>query len=627
MNNKRGARVLNSAINKKICPNSKRSQVTIFIIIAIIIVALVMLFFAFRENIFGKRIPPSIEPAYTSFLSCLEDNTLVGISILESQGGYIYLPEFEPGSRYMPFSSQLDFLGNPIPYWYYVSGNNIQKEQVPSKRDMQQQLSDFIESEIQNCVFDEYYEQGFEINQDDSKTSVSIKNNNVEVNLNMDLSIVKGEDSALIRNHKVNVNSELGSLYDSAIEVYNKEQKELFLEDYAIDNLHLYAPVDGVELTCSPKIWNAEEVFDELGKAIEINTLALRTNDRSYFSVDVSTNDEVRFINSQNWPSNFEVSPSEGSVLIAKPVGNQPGLGVLGFCYVPYHFVYNIKYPVLVQVYSEDEQEIFQFPLAVVIQGNNPREALEGIGIQAPSLELCEYRNTPVTVRTYDTNLKSVDAYIAYECFGERCEIGQTTSGIMEADFPQCVNGYVITRSEGFEDAKYLYSTTSSGSIDIVLDRLYEINVNLKLDRNNYNRDAIIAFVSTKTTKTISYPQQKTIELSEGDYEVQVYIYKDSSLKLESSIKEQCITIPRSGFGGLLGLTEEKCFDMEIPSQLISSVLAGGGKENYYILESELKSSNTLEINAKSLPLPKSLDELQDNYVLFETKGLEISFR
>jgi len=61
--------------------------------------------------------------------------------------------------------------------------------------------------------------------------------------------------------------------------------------------------------------------------------------------------------------------------LIANPVGNQPGLGVLCFCYVPYHFVYNIGYPVLIQVYSGEE--IFQFPVAVVVKGNKPREALD----------------------------------------------------------------------------------------------------------------------------------------------------------------------------------------------------------------------------------------------------------
>ena len=72
-------------------------------------------------------------------MSCLEEEALLGISVLGSQGGYIDIPAFEPGSQYAPFSNQLDFLGNPIPYWYYVSSNGVQKEQVPKKSDMEKQ--------------------------------------------------------------------------------------------------------------------------------------------------------------------------------------------------------------------------------------------------------------------------------------------------------------------------------------------------------------------------------------------------------------------------------------------------------------------------------------------------------
>ena len=126
---------------------NKKAQVTVFIIIAIILVTAVAIFFIFRESLITERIPVSIEPVYVSFLSCLEDDTLVGIDVLGSQGGYISLPDFEPGSAYMPFSSQLNFLGNPIPYWYYVSGNNVQKEQVPSKREMEDQLEEFIDED------------------------------------------------------------------------------------------------------------------------------------------------------------------------------------------------------------------------------------------------------------------------------------------------------------------------------------------------------------------------------------------------------------------------------------------------------------------------------------------------
>ena len=39
-------------------------------------------------------------------------------------------------------------------------------------------------------------------------------------------------------------------------------------------------------------------------------------------------------MNSRYWPYAFEVSPTQGDILIANPVGNQEGLGILGFCYV-----------------------------------------------------------------------------------------------------------------------------------------------------------------------------------------------------------------------------------------------------------------------------------------------------
>ena len=84
--------------------------------------------------------------------------------------------------------------------------------------------------------------------------------------------------------------------------------------------------------------------------------------------------------------------------------------------------------------------------------------------------------------------------------------------------------------------------------------------------------------------------------------------------------------IPQSGIGGFLGLTQEKCFDIEIPSQIVSSALSGGGKENYYVLESELVSSSIIEINGRGLPIPESIEQLQNNYILYEEKDLDIVF-
>ncbi|MFH1801692.1 MAG: hypothetical protein ABH804_02575 [archaeon] len=614
--------------------NQKKAQVAIFIIVAIVIVGGVLLFFVFRDIFFQKGLPAEMEPIYNDFLFCLETDASIGIDILGIQGGYIIPSDFEPGTSYMPFSNHLDFFGNPIPYWYYVSGNNIQKEQVPTLKNMEKQLAEFIESRARNCNFKIYFEQGFEIIQGEPKVDVTIGKNVVDVKINMNLEIHRGEESAIIKNHGVVLNSNLGKMYESAVKIYSYEQKSLFLEEYAVDTLRLYAPVDGVEMSCAPKIWNAEEVFSELQEAVEANTLALKLKngnydlkspDDKYFIVDVSVEEDVRFLNSRTWPYSFSVEPSSGAMLIASPVGNQPGLGILGFCYVPYHFVYDIKYPVLTQIFSGDE--IFQFPFAVVVRGNLPREPMASEAVGAELLDLCENKNTPVTIRTYDSRLTPVETNISYECFSTMCYIGGTSYGVIDEYFPQCANGFVIARAEGYEDSEFMFSTVSPGSAEIIMGKLYELDFELKLGGREYNSDAIITFTSEKGSKTIVYPEQRKISLSQGDYEVQVYAYRNSSIRLQESVQQQCVDVPQQGFGALLGLTEKQCFDITFPSQIISNALAGGGKLNYYILESQLENSNKIEINAEELPIPVTLEHLQNNYLLFEEKRLSIYFR
>ena len=605
---------------------NKGGQLTVFIIIALVVVAAVVLYFLFRGTLGQVQIPASLEPAYTNFLTCLEDNVITGIDVLESQAGYIYLPELELGSHYYPFNSQLVFLGSPIPYWYYVSGNGIQKEQVPARSEMEEQLGRFINDRIRDCSLQTYYEQGFVISMEEPSADVTINENSVNVDLKMDMTLEKGNDTAIVRNHNRVINSNLGALYDSAIQIYGYEQKSLFLENYSIDALRLYAPVDGVEISCSPMVWSADKVFDDLQTALEQNIIVLGSNiDGGYYKIDVPVDEEIRFLNDKAWPSTFEVAPSEDNLLIASPVGNQPGLGILGFCYIPYHYVYNVRYPVLIQV--EKGEEIFQFPMAVVIEGNKPREPLSSGATEIGIPELCRYKNTELEVHTFDSNLAPVEADISYRCFSETCSIGKTENGILKGSFPQCVNGYVVARADGYEEGNLLHSTTSDvGVVNVFLEKTHELNIELRLDGQTYNGNALITFVKDQDSKTVVYPEQKNAELSQGQYEIQVYIYKNSSLEFQETTKTECIEIPAGGIGGFLGFTTEKCIDVRIPGQIISSVLAGGGKQNYYVLESELASSAAVEINAPGLPVPTSLEQLQTNFILFEDNKLDILF-
>ena len=598
----------------------KKGQVTVFIIIAVIIVFGVTLFFILRGNNNIEPVPADLQPVYNTFLSCLEDDVLKGIEILEIQGGYIELPELEQGSDYLPFSSQLNFAGRSVPYWHYVSGNGIKKEKIPSKSFMEKNLAEFVDSRIKNCNLDRFPEEGFNISRGEPKSVINIRENNVEINLEMELGISKANKSAVLRNHVTSVPSKLGSLYNDAKIVYKKEFENTFLENYTIDTLRFYAPVDGIELSCSPKTWNADEVFDELQEAIETNTVALRTNEKiegdNYFLIDLPIKNEVRFINSKNWPNNFEVNPTEGNLLLANPIGNQQGLGILGFCYVPYHFVYNLRFPVMVQVYDSYDEEFFQFPIIVAVEKNKPREPLNVNTLLTEDSELCEFKNVLTNVNVRSGSLP-VDANISFECLGNRCKIGQTENGNLQAEFPQCVNGFVVAKAEGFEDKKQIYSTVNEGSINLNLKKIYDLRVNLKADEIPYRGNAIITFNSEKDTKTINYPDFKEVKLSQGIYEIQIYAFKDSSLQFQGGTKEQCVGL---GFN-------KRCFEIEIPEQLISSVLSGGGKTEKVISEIELSNSNNIEINFERLKTPNTLEQLQENYFLIESKNLDVTLK
>jgi len=602
----------------------KKGQVTIFIIVALVLVILVGSYFIFKDKIVQNTVPENFQRIENSFLSCAETQISEGILTLEVQGGYLYLPERQLGSMYSPFSSYLDFMGIDIPYWYYLSGANLPKEQVPTMNMMEKDLEKFLQQSLLTCSFDSYIEEGYSISKSEPEVHVNIQDNVVKVNVDMDIDALKGEESYSFRNHALSVDSKLGLLYEDAVELYNQEMEEMFLENYSVDVLRLYAPVDGVELSCKPLVWDAHEVVSELKEAVEVNTLALKTsgNKQDYFLIDSNIKSEARFINSQEWDSFYEIVPAENNLLIAKPLGNQNGMGFLGFCYVPYHFVYNMKYPVVMQIYQDEE--FFQFPFVVVIQGNKPRQSLtSSFSSNEEGVDLCADKLSSARISLVDSEMNSVEGNISYECFGSICDIGETTNGQLQANFPQCVNGHLIVRSEGFAEYRETQTIMENNSFILAsLSKEFLINLEILAEGKEFDNSVIINFISDKGQSfTAVYPEQREVKLSEGEYEIQTYLYGPSEFKLsENNTYRQCAG------GYVLGIGQT-CYDIEIPEEMMKNVLIGGGTSNSYFMEEDLMNANTLILDVGDLRNPKTLEELQSNYEFIGTRNIGVSFK
>jgi len=441
--------------------------------------------------------------------------------------------------------------------------------------------------------------------------------------------MTKGNESQTVSSHSVQVNSELGNLFSDAQTFYDTENKEQILENYSVDVLRNYAPVDGIELTCAPKIWNADTIFGTLKNATEANFFALKNNnnDTDYFNLRVPIDSSVRVLNSASWPNSYEVAPASSRILVAKPVGTQEGLGILGFCYVPYHFVYNIRYPVLVQLTRNDET--FQFPLPIIIDGNFPRgtqSSTEKVNVSFQNLDLCnDVAKSNVTINLVNSNGNSVNGNVSYECLGSLCYVGSTTSGVLQTRVPQCANGKIVVDSQGYKEAVQEFSSVSGGSLTIALSKIYSKQVSLKLNNAKGNEDSIVTFTSqdSSETYTLLYPQNKELNLTAGNYDVQVYTYDNSSIKFPASTSQQCVQVP-SGILGVIGITHQECSSVPVPEQNLTNILVAGGKAKVSFTEEDLAKSNKIQVTLDRYNTPSSLNELQVVYTLVDAKSVEV---
>ncbi|MEM4230523.1 MAG: hypothetical protein QXF25_01480 [Candidatus Pacearchaeota archaeon] len=605
----------------------KKGQVTLFIIFAIAIVGIIAGYGIFRYYV--AKIPTKFESVENYFLDCVKIRLEEGVSLLGQRAGYIYPPVFEPGSEEWPTSNTLGFMGEPIPYWFYVSGNDILKEKVPTIKEMEDQLSKYLRETLPLCDFSEFLDKGFDVSLKVNQISTNIRENKVKASVKADLSVSFEEDKTTISTHETEIQSKIGKFYNLATKIYNKEKEEAFLENFALDIVYLYAPTTEAELSCTPKVWLLENISQGLKEAFESNFLFLNPKARNkYYALDINTDESLRFLYSRDWPTKI-YTPNDNGLLVAKPIGNQKGLGVLGFCFLNYHFVYDINFPILVQIY--DAKEFFQFPVNVLIRGNKPRQPLEGSMVQIKEESVCKYKPTKGKVYTYDSDLKPIEADIEFKCFSESCLIGKTkisgNEAILEGNFPACVNGFVVGKAEGYTIGEDIVSSNEEFESVLILDKLYKLNLDLKLEGRPTTNNIMIYFESEKNSQSVYWPMQKSVELAEGNYNITAYVYSNGEINLPSINTKTCVDVPYSGIGGLLGMTKEKCFDVNVPEQKLYNVIIGGGKSEEYFLSNQIQNANTIEISITGTQTPKTMEDIQDIYNKIERNKLVVSFK
>ena len=204
---------------------SKKGQITVFIIIAIIIVGLGVFLFISKDVFIKKDKPysPNIAPIVNFIENCFEETLEDAVHTLSKNGGY-YSPinVTETGESY-----------------YLFEGNNY----FPSKENIEKDLSKYIDNMFFICS--KYFEDfsDYEIEQSNVESSSKLFEDKIILNVHYPLSIQKGSSSVILRDFEIEYPSTFGSVYTD-ISFFIEE--DVLSEDFCLSCISDISEYDGL---------------------------------------------------------------------------------------------------------------------------------------------------------------------------------------------------------------------------------------------------------------------------------------------------------------------------------------------------------------------------------------------
>ena len=174
----------------------KRSQITVFVIIAIFLIAAIGIVFIVKNSVKNGVITPKVgtENVGDFVTECLESTSENGLVIIGRQGGY-YKFASELNVAYSGNDSEPGILFTElgdinVPYYFY----NL-KNIMPPKEKIEEQLSLYVRDNLNNCIkdFDIFEQKGFSIEAGNINATTKILEDKVEIFLDYPVTITKAD--------------------------------------------------------------------------------------------------------------------------------------------------------------------------------------------------------------------------------------------------------------------------------------------------------------------------------------------------------------------------------------------------------------------------------------------------
>lgn len=489
----------------------RKAQLSIFMVLAILIMLMGIVWFVFIDATEKKPQPVAKEvaPLQAFILGCLKDSGDLAMRQIGTTGGYANIPSSIEGnpSAYLQTGA---FTSLRQPYWWHDGITSVPPLDFIQKEAERETARIFTACIDNLSAFSRIYDISVSQN---PRAEIAFNEKETSLALHYQVRATTKDNSTTLSEDVFSESLPIRFLkiYSLATTLMEGENNDEFIERKAIDLLSLdpaNIPLTGFEFDCSPRTWQVTAVRERMQELLSTNLAFIKVKGTSYSTTQYVPNPfgKETFENSyfashyvwdlgvenfdglkagfrydSKWPMAFNARPNDNGLMKAAP---QQGEDILSkVCINIYHFTYDFAFPIKVDVIDETPQQpyVFSFAFTASVDHNQPSRESSGSSLfdseeTIVSEDYCANRDVETTILTVDnvTGDPIRGANITFSCGRFSCGMGGSewlglgaAAGIVK-QFPRCTNGVLKVNAPGYLPSSQFQQIQTEGKSTLV---------------------------------------------------------------------------------------------------------------------------------------------------------------
>ena len=396
---------------------SKRGQITLFVIIGLVILALLGVGLYIQSSDIGNVDDEGVDEVQETSIDtkvlknyvtqCVYQEAKRGLIKIGEHGGYVYANQsnfdIHVDSTESEVLSVYPGSSHKVPYWWYMSSENSERQftlssNTPTLEEIEKRLDNYVENNLHKCFeeFREVEKRGYEVVEHSGVNVTSrVTESDVKVSLDYSIELRNDESSVMLDKFETSLPVKFKDVYQLAHMLSVFESEGQFLEYVTLYLLSLHSGLDeddlppfgSVDSGYSNNLWIKQDIKQKVKQMLTSYIPLISINgtrgaqdfeDNSQLAqvfffdqINKSFNDVYADFLYLGWPIYFDITPRDGQML-------GPEVHAHDFPYQVmrnqrnnfYEFFYDVSFPVLVQLSDEEAFKGEGYDFFFALEGN-----------------------------------------------------------------------------------------------------------------------------------------------------------------------------------------------------------------------------------------------------------------